>query len=32
VSFLMKAIERDPAARYQDAAEFRNALKNLPGA
>jgi serine/threonine protein kinase len=25
--FLMKAIERDPAARFQTAAEFRDALK-----
>ena len=29
-SFLRKAIERDPRLRYQDTAEFRDALKKLP--
>jgi serine/threonine protein kinase len=29
-SFLIKAIERDPARRFQSAAEFREALKHLP--
>lgn len=28
--FLVKAIERDPAARFQTAAEFREAAKKLP--
>lgn len=27
---LIKAVERDPKARYQTAAEFRDALKTLP--
>jgi eukaryotic-like serine/threonine-protein kinase len=30
VAFLKKAVERDPAARFQDAAEFREGLKKLP--
>jgi eukaryotic-like serine/threonine-protein kinase len=29
--FLTKAIERDPASRFQTAAEFREALERLPG-
>jgi serine/threonine protein kinase len=29
-AFLTKAIERDPRERFQDAAEFREALKGLP--
>jgi len=29
-AFLMKAVERDPNARFQTAAEFREALKALP--
>jgi serine/threonine protein kinase len=28
--FLMKAVERDPKARFQTAAEFREALKAIP--
>ncbi len=28
--FLLKAIERDPNLRFQSAADFREALKNLP--
>jgi eukaryotic-like serine/threonine-protein kinase len=28
--FLLKAIERDPKDRYQNAADFREALKELP--
>jgi serine/threonine protein kinase len=28
--FLMKAIEREPANRFQTAVEFRNAIKKLP--
>jgi serine/threonine protein kinase len=31
VAFLTKAIERDPRDRFQSAAEFRDALQNLPG-
>jgi serine/threonine protein kinase len=31
-AFLMKAIERDPARRYQTAEEFREALRGLPKA
>jgi serine/threonine protein kinase len=31
-AFLRKAIERDPAARFQTAAEFREALAKLPPA
>ncbi|HJT79067.1 MAG TPA: serine/threonine-protein kinase [Gemmataceae bacterium] len=30
VKFLTKAIERDPKARFQTAAEFRDALRALP--
>lgn len=30
--FLIRAIERDPAERFQSAAEFREALKKLPKA
>jgi eukaryotic-like serine/threonine-protein kinase len=30
VAFLVKAIERDPRLRFQDCAEFREALKKLP--
>jgi len=30
VALLMKAIERDPKGRYQNAAAFREALKALP--
>jgi serine/threonine protein kinase len=30
VAFLVKAIERDPNDRYQNAAEFRDALQELP--
>jgi serine/threonine protein kinase len=30
VRFLMKSIEREPRARFQTAAEFRDALKALP--
>jgi serine/threonine protein kinase len=30
VAFLMKAIERDPKERFQNAAAFRDALKGLP--
>jgi serine/threonine protein kinase len=30
--FLTKAIERDPRARFQTAAEFRDAIKKLPKA
>ena len=30
VAFLIKAIERDPRERFQDCAEFREALKKLP--
>ncbi len=30
VKFLVKAIERDPDDRFQTAAEFRDALKQLP--
>jgi serine/threonine protein kinase len=30
--FLMKAIERDPARRFQSAEEFREALRGLPKA
>jgi hypothetical protein len=29
--FLMKAIEREPARRFQTATQFREALKALPG-
>jgi serine/threonine protein kinase len=29
-AFLRKAIERDPRERFQNCAEFREALKNLP--
>jgi serine/threonine protein kinase len=29
-AFLRKAIERDPRERFQNCAEFRDALKNLP--
>ena len=29
-AFLVKAIERDPKARFQTPAEFREALKELP--
>jgi serine/threonine protein kinase len=29
-AFLRKAIERDPRGRFQDTAEFREALKKLP--
>ncbi len=28
--FLLRAVERDPARRFQTAAEFRDALKGLP--
>lgn len=31
VRFLVKAVEREPRDRYQSAAEFRDALKALPG-
>jgi serine/threonine protein kinase len=30
LSFLRKAIERDPRSRFQNAAEFREALQKLP--
>jgi serine/threonine protein kinase len=30
--FLIKAIERDPADRFQTAEQFRKALQNLPPA
>lgn len=30
--FLIKAVDRDPRARFQTAAEFREALKSLPKA
>jgi serine/threonine protein kinase len=30
--FLLKAIEREPSQRFQDAAEFREALQRLPKA
>jgi serine/threonine protein kinase len=30
VKFLIKAVEREPARRFQTAAEFREALKALP--
>jgi serine/threonine protein kinase len=30
VKFLIKAIERDPRDRYQNASEFRDAVKRLP--
>jgi serine/threonine protein kinase len=29
-AFLLKAVEREPKKRFQDAAEFREALKKLP--
>jgi serine/threonine protein kinase len=32
VKFLVKAIERDPALRFQTAAQFRDALQSLPPA
>lgn len=31
-AFLIKAVERDPAKRFQDAAQFRDALASLPAA
>src|SRR5207245_786857 len=30
VRFLLKAVDRDPRERFQSAAEFREALRNLP--
>jgi serine/threonine protein kinase len=30
VDFLKKAVDRDPALRFQNAKEFRDALQNLP--